>query len=312
MKKQAWLTIAVALGIGALMLLAACGSSSPSTTTGGTTTPPVTTTTSTTPPTTTTSTTPASNTITVGTSSTLGQYLADGSGMTLYWTTADSPGVSNVSGTNLTVWPVFYTASISVPASLSAGDFGSITRSDGTKQTTFKNWPLYYFHNDTAAGQTNGQGVGGKWSVATPGGSGPQPVTTTPPTTTTTTSTTPPVTTTTTTAGSSTYGTLAAAGQATYTQLCSSCHGPNGGGTDICPVVMWGQGATLGTFNGVTLFTDAQGLYNYMSKSMPLTAPGSLTQAQYDGLLAFILTQAGKVSGTATFDTSTLASIAIP
>jgi predicted lipoprotein with Yx(FWY)xxD motif len=32
-------------------------------------------------------------------------------------------------------------------------------------------WPLYTFAGDTAAGQTNGQGVGGSWFVVAPDGS---------------------------------------------------------------------------------------------------------------------------------------------
>jgi mono/diheme cytochrome c family protein len=137
--------------------------------------------------------------------------------------------------------------------------------------------------------------------------------TTTPPPTTTT--TTPPPTTTTTTPPTTTgvtYQTLASAGQSNYSSICAVCHGSNGGGTDICPVVMWGPGTDLGTYNGVTLFTDAAGMLNYMSKSMPLTAPGSLTSQQYMDLLAYILMQANKVSGSTVFDQSQLSGISIP
>ena len=41
----------------------------------------------------------------------------------------------------------------------------STTRKDGSGQVTFKRWPLYYFAGDSAAGDTKGQGVGGKWFV---------------------------------------------------------------------------------------------------------------------------------------------------
>ena len=31
-------------------------------------------------------------------------------------------------------------------------------------------WPLYYFHEDAAAGDTNGQGLGGVWFLVSPTG----------------------------------------------------------------------------------------------------------------------------------------------
>jgi predicted lipoprotein with Yx(FWY)xxD motif len=51
---------------------------------------------------------------------------------------------------------------------LKAGDFGTITRADGKKQTTYKGMPLYYFIKDTKAGDTMGQGVKDIWTVAAP------------------------------------------------------------------------------------------------------------------------------------------------
>jgi predicted lipoprotein with Yx(FWY)xxD motif len=113
-------------------------------------------------------------TVNLSTGSSLGQYLVDGSGMTLYWTTADAPGTSNISGATLSLWPVFFTPSISVPPSLNASDFGSITRSDGTMQTAYKQWPLYYYSADKSAGDAFGQGVAGIWFVVNPAAGSPQ------------------------------------------------------------------------------------------------------------------------------------------
>ena len=49
-----------------------------------------------------------------------------------------------------------------------AADFGTITREDGQKQTTYKGMPLYYFAGDKAAGEVKGQGVKDVWYVAAP------------------------------------------------------------------------------------------------------------------------------------------------
>ncbi|OGO53948.1 MAG: hypothetical protein A2V85_00105 [Chloroflexi bacterium RBG_16_72_14] len=96
----------------------------------------------------------------------LGSILADGTGRILYVFTDDTDGVSNCSGGCLANWPALL--SDAVPAlgqGLDAEDFGTITRDDGGSQVTFFGLPLYYFAGDTAPGQTNGQGVGGKWYV---------------------------------------------------------------------------------------------------------------------------------------------------
>jgi predicted lipoprotein with Yx(FWY)xxD motif len=40
---------------------------------------------------------------------------------------------------------------------------GSVTRSDGTKQVTVGNWPVYLFSGDSKPCDINGQGLGGVW-----------------------------------------------------------------------------------------------------------------------------------------------------
>ena len=90
----------------------------------------------------------------------LGEYLVDANGMTLYYWEQDLPGKSNASAAVLEWWPVFYAGNISIPSSLKASDFGTITRGDGTKQTTYFGWPLYRFAFDKAAGDTFGNDVG--------------------------------------------------------------------------------------------------------------------------------------------------------
>lgn len=98
----------------------------------------------------------------------MSDYLTDGSGRTLYYFTNDAEGMSNADAAIIANWPVFHAASISVPTALMASDFGTITRSDGAMQTTFMGWPLYYYAQDTAAGDMKGQAVNDKWFVVDP------------------------------------------------------------------------------------------------------------------------------------------------
>jgi predicted lipoprotein with Yx(FWY)xxD motif len=92
-------------------------------------------------------------------------YLADDNGMTLYYYTLDTTGQSACYGGCAKAWPVFYAANLTVPGGLSADDFGTITRTDGTKQTTYKGWPLYYWFQDKAPGDMAGEGVHKVWYV---------------------------------------------------------------------------------------------------------------------------------------------------
>ncbi len=104
----------------------------------------------------------------VATKEKLGSYLTDAKGMTLYVFKKDSPGKSACAGDCVTKWPLYYREKAGVTGSLKAGDFATITREDGQKQTTYKGQPLYYFAADKAASDTNGQGVRDVWLVATP------------------------------------------------------------------------------------------------------------------------------------------------
>jgi predicted lipoprotein with Yx(FWY)xxD motif len=98
----------------------------------------------------------------------VGNYLADGKGMTLYYFKKDQPDRNACAGPCLEIWPIYHAEQIKAPAGSDAKDFGEFTRPDGKKQTTFKNWPLYYFANDKAPGDTKGQGVKDLWSVINP------------------------------------------------------------------------------------------------------------------------------------------------
>jgi len=94
-------------------------------------------------------------------------YLTDDKGMTLYYYTPDTNGQSACYGNCEKAWPVFNMASMSVPSPLMSSDFGTIARTDGSKQSTYKGWPLYYWFKDKAPGDMTGEGVGKAWYVLT-------------------------------------------------------------------------------------------------------------------------------------------------
>ncbi len=98
----------------------------------------------------------------------LGSYLTDAKGMSLYTFKKDSPGKSACAGDCVTRWPLFYREKVGVSGDLKASDFGTITRDDGQKQTTFKGMPLYYFAMDKAPGDTTGHDVKEVWYLAKP------------------------------------------------------------------------------------------------------------------------------------------------
>ncbi|WP_052848181.1 hypothetical protein [Streptomyces avicenniae] len=101
----------------------------------------------------------------------LGTIVVDGEGRTLYQFDTDTQGgdASTCEGQCADNWPA-------VPAEGTpeldgvTGEVGTITGIDGEPQLTLDGWPLYYFAGDEAAGDTNGQAVGGVWWVLTPAG----------------------------------------------------------------------------------------------------------------------------------------------
>lgn len=107
-------------------------------------------------------------TIETATAPGLGTYLTDAHGNTLYYSTNDLPGASNCTGGCEAVWIPFMTASIRVPPTLDAADFGYIVRDKGRRQVTYRGWPLYLYTRDWAPHDVNGQGLYGIWYVVQP------------------------------------------------------------------------------------------------------------------------------------------------
>jgi predicted lipoprotein with Yx(FWY)xxD motif len=99
----------------------------------------------------------------------LGAYLIGYNGMTLYTYAKDAIGTSTCSGHCAQAWPPYIVTSASLVAEspLDSGKIGTITRADGTKQLTWKGWPLYFYNADMAAGDVDGAQVA-NWSLAKP------------------------------------------------------------------------------------------------------------------------------------------------
>jgi predicted lipoprotein with Yx(FWY)xxD motif len=100
-------------------------------------------------------------------------YLVASNGMALYIFDKDTTAnVSSCSGACLTNWPPLTVApgtQVAPGTGLDAEDFATFTRTDNTAtQVSYYGKPLYFFVGDTAAGQTNGDGVGGVWHLAKP------------------------------------------------------------------------------------------------------------------------------------------------
>ena len=98
----------------------------------------------------------------------LEKFLAASNGMTLYSYTKDEKNVSNCIEGCAFNWPPFYVDPSAVVEGCESSDFATITRSDGKKQTTYKEMPLYHFINDKYPGDTLGQGIGEVWFIVTP------------------------------------------------------------------------------------------------------------------------------------------------
>ena len=108
-------------------------------------------------------------TLKVSQNATLGSFLTDQNGMTLYLYQKDTNGASTCFGGCLAAWPALLTNGAPVAGDPSiTGQLGITTRPDGSQQVTYNGAPLYYFLKDKNAGDTTGQGVGSVWYVVPP------------------------------------------------------------------------------------------------------------------------------------------------
>ncbi|MBN1234751.1 MAG: hypothetical protein JW999_01735 [Methanotrichaceae archaeon] len=105
--------------------------------------------------------------VNLATNDTLGTYLVNETGFSLYYFAKDAPGNGSSTCYNecLTAWPPFYAENISVPEGLNASEFTVAIRTDGKEQTAYRGWPLYYYNKDMEPGDILGQAVNDVWFV---------------------------------------------------------------------------------------------------------------------------------------------------
>jgi predicted lipoprotein with Yx(FWY)xxD motif len=146
---------------------------------GGATTAPATTTPATTTPATVAPATMAPETqaasglLALGSHPSVGSYVIGANGMSLYLFTNDTGSASTCTGECAVNWPplIVAAASDATAGPGISGAVGTITRDDGTLQVTLAGHPLYYFKNDAAAGDVNGQGINSVWWLVAADGS---------------------------------------------------------------------------------------------------------------------------------------------
>ncbi len=118
--------------------------------------------------------TSAATTVDLG-HSTLGSYLVDNRGRTLYLFGADKGTASTCYSSCASVWPPLTTNStVTAGQSVTASALGTTHRKDGATEVTYHGHPLYYYAGDgNQPGKTTGQDLnqfGAKWYVVSRAG----------------------------------------------------------------------------------------------------------------------------------------------
>ena len=94
----------------------------------------------------------------------MGPVLTDAKGMTLYTFNPDPMEKSVCNGKCAQNWPP-----VMAPSNAMAdGDFTVVVRDDGSHQWAYHGKPLYGWVKDKKPGDTTGDGVANKWTVAKP------------------------------------------------------------------------------------------------------------------------------------------------
>jgi predicted lipoprotein with Yx(FWY)xxD motif len=115
----------------------------------------------------------------------LGAVLTNAAGYTLYYFMPEQGSkLVCASGACASTWPLVTSGGSPVAGAGVTGQLGTVPGPGGSVVVTYAGWPLHHYSGDTAPGQTNGQGIGGKWFAAivalTPTGPPTPPPTPTP------------------------------------------------------------------------------------------------------------------------------------
>lgn len=93
-----------------------------------------------------------------------GDILTNEAGMSLYVFDKDAQGLSNCNDQCAANWPPLAAGA----DDQAEGDYGIVTRTDGSLQWSYKGQPLYLWSKDQAAGDTTGDGFKDVWHLAKP------------------------------------------------------------------------------------------------------------------------------------------------
>jgi S-disulfanyl-L-cysteine oxidoreductase SoxD len=106
-----------------------------------------------------------------------------------------------------------------------------------------------------------------------------------------------------------------AEGRALYAAQCVACHGENAKGGPMYGTMVGGVGSFTTNTRILTpgsMYPYAPILFDYVRRTMPMTAPQSLTNDQTYALAAYILNLNGLVPDDAVMDARTLPKVIMP
>ncbi|MGZ3681170.1 MAG: COG4315 family predicted lipoprotein [Ktedonobacterales bacterium] len=94
--------------------------------------------------------------------------LANSKGLTLYYFTADTSSKVVCTASCATNWPPLLSPSGAPSSTTTLPGTLSVLNGANGQQALYNGHPLYIYYKDGDAGDAYGEGIGGKWYVATP------------------------------------------------------------------------------------------------------------------------------------------------